>query len=411
LRRFYRHLAQGRLSRRIEKSPLPFGRHRWVAPGRAQDIEIVPIPRPRAEFETWLRDQGNTPLDSEHGPGWHLAVLPFTDGGAGVSLVISHCLTDGGGLALALADATAGRDDEISWPAAGSRRRWRALLQDLRQFLRDIPAIGRAVGAAARFGRRTRGTGVSAIAPPGPFTGTDGPITIPMATTLVDIDEWDRRARSVGATSNTLLVGVATRLAQRVGRVVADGSVELTMPVNDRHPGDTRANAITSVDFRIDPPAATTDLGELRAAIKRALIRHQDMPNERWELLPLAPLLPKWLVRRMAGMGSGSTSSVVSSNVGDIDQAVNRADGTDADYFAIRTFGPGMTKATMHRIGGMLVVVSGRINGKIFISVLSYQLNQPNSDEILRQTLSDTFDDFALTPSQNRRVSTMRRSA
>jgi hypothetical protein len=43
--------------------------------------------------------------------------------------------------------------------------------------------------------------------------------------------------------------------------------------------------------------------------------------------------------------------------------------------------------------------------------VLSYQLNQPNSDEILRQTLSDTFDDFALTPSQNRRVSTMRRSA
>ena len=30
------------------------------------------------------------PLDAEHGPEWHLAVLPFTDGGAGVSLVISH---------------------------------------------------------------------------------------------------------------------------------------------------------------------------------------------------------------------------------------------------------------------------------------------------------------------------------
>jgi diacylglycerol O-acyltransferase / wax synthase len=113
----------------------------------------------------------------------------------------------------------------------------------------------------------------------------------------------------------------------------------------------------------------------------------------------------------MVSMGSGSTSSVVSSNVGDIDQAVNRADGTDADYFAIRTLGPGMTKATMHRIGGMLVVVSGRINGKIFISVLSYQPNQPNSDEILRQRLSDTFDDFALTSTQNRRVSTMRKSA
>ena len=28
LRRFHHHLRQGRLSRRIERSPLPFGRHR-----------------------------------------------------------------------------------------------------------------------------------------------------------------------------------------------------------------------------------------------------------------------------------------------------------------------------------------------------------------------------------------------
>ena len=32
LRDFHRHLQQGRLSRRIERSPLPFGRHRWVSP-------------------------------------------------------------------------------------------------------------------------------------------------------------------------------------------------------------------------------------------------------------------------------------------------------------------------------------------------------------------------------------------
>ncbi len=31
LRRFHHHLQQGRLSRRIERSPLPFGRHRWVS--------------------------------------------------------------------------------------------------------------------------------------------------------------------------------------------------------------------------------------------------------------------------------------------------------------------------------------------------------------------------------------------
>ena len=31
LRRFHHHLQRGRLSRRIERSPLPFGRHRWVS--------------------------------------------------------------------------------------------------------------------------------------------------------------------------------------------------------------------------------------------------------------------------------------------------------------------------------------------------------------------------------------------
>ena len=111
LRRFHHHLQQGRLSRRIERSPLPFGRHRWVTPSDQPDLEIVATPRPREEFDAWLGEQANTPLDAEHGPGWHLAVLPFTDGGAGVSLVISHCLTDGVGLCEALADAASGRDD------------------------------------------------------------------------------------------------------------------------------------------------------------------------------------------------------------------------------------------------------------------------------------------------------------
>src|SRR5262249_33102557 len=100
--------------------------------------------------------QANTPLDSEHGPGYHLAVLPFTDGGAGVSLVISHCLTDGIGLCEALADAAFGRDDPISWSPAASRRRWPALREGTRQTARDIPTIGRAMVTAARLARGSR---------------------------------------------------------------------------------------------------------------------------------------------------------------------------------------------------------------------------------------------------------------
>src|SRR5882672_9032847 len=113
LRKFHQHLAQGRLSRRIERSPLPFGRHRWVSPSGQSELEIA-TPRPREEFDAWLDEQASTPLDAEHGPGWHLAVLPFTDGGAGLSLVVSHCLIDGVGLCEALAAAGGGRSDSIS---------------------------------------------------------------------------------------------------------------------------------------------------------------------------------------------------------------------------------------------------------------------------------------------------------
>jgi hypothetical protein len=396
LRQFHHHLQRGRLARRIERSPLPFGRHRWVSPSDASDLEIVATPRPREEFDAWLNAQANTPLDAEHRLGWHLAVLPFTDGGAGVSLVVSHCLADGLGGCLAVVEAACGYDNAISWPAAGSRRRWRALREDARQTARDIPGMGRAVVAAARLAWHNRGTAGSAT--PGPLlAAADEFITFPMATIFVDADEWDARADLLGGTSNALLAGLAARLAQRVGRVAADGSVALTLPVNERTTGDTRANAITNVDLTVDPAPATTDLREIRAAIKQALIRRQEVPNERWELLPLAPLAPRWLVRRMVSVSAGSATSVVSSNLGVVNPAAYRPDGTDADYFAMKSLGPGVTKAIMHRLGGLLVLLSGRAQGRVFVSVLAYQPGRPNSNDDLRQDLSNTLNDFSLT--------------
>ena len=75
LRRFHHHLQRGRLARRIERSPLPFGRHRWVKGSDSSDIEFAQTPRPRKEFDAWLTEQTHTPLDAERGPGWHLAVV------------------------------------------------------------------------------------------------------------------------------------------------------------------------------------------------------------------------------------------------------------------------------------------------------------------------------------------------
>ena len=397
LRQFQHQLQRGQLSRRIERSPLPFGRHRWVSPGGQPELEIVESPRPREEFDAWLNEQANTAIDVEHGPGWHLAVLPFIDGGAGVSLVASHCLTDGVGLCEAVADAAGGSDNAMSWPAAGSRPRGQALREDARQTVRDIPEIGRAVAAAARFVRHNLGRAGSATPTPAPAAGADERITVPTATIFVDADEWDARAHSLGGTSNTLLEALAARLAQRVGRVTADGSVTLTMPVNQRTAGDTRANAITNVDITVDPAPATTDLREIRAATKQALIRSQEQPDERWTLLPLVPLVPQRLGQLWVGVATNSATSVGASNVGMVNPAVNRPDGTDADHFAMRSLGLGMTTTTMHQLGGMLFLLSGRAHGRVFVSIVAYQPDRPNSNDHLQQRLSSVLSEFSLT--------------
>jgi len=53
LRRFHRNLGYGLLGRRIEQSPLPFARDRWVCSRGPEDIDIAAAPRPRAEVSVW----------------------------------------------------------------------------------------------------------------------------------------------------------------------------------------------------------------------------------------------------------------------------------------------------------------------------------------------------------------------
>ena len=263
--------------------------------------------------------------------------------------------------------------------------------------MRDIPAIGRAVVAAARFLRRNGGGAGSATPPPAPPAGADERITLPTATIFVDADEWDARAHSLGGTSNTLLAALAARLAQRVGRVTADGSVTLTMPINERTAGDTRANAITNVDITVDPTPATTDLREIRAATKQALIRSKKEPDERWTLTPLVPLVPERLGKRWVSAATNSAASVGASNVGVVNPAVNRPAGSDADYFAMKSLSSGMTSAMMHQLGGLLMLLSGRAYGRVFVSVVAYQPGRPNSNVDLQQCVSSALSEFSLT--------------
>jgi len=173
----------------------------------------------------------------------------------------------------------------------------------------------------------------------------------------------------------------------------------LTLPVNERTAGDIRANAITNVDFTVDPAPAMTNLSEIRAAIKQALIRRQEVPDQRLTLLPLAPLLPHWLIRRMASVALGGETTSGSSNLGTVNPAANRPDGTDADCFAVKSFFVGAIEATIHQTGGLLGLLSGRVHGQVFVSVVAYQPGRSNSNEGLRRLISSVLSDFSLTAS------------
>ena len=401
LRRFQRNLGCGLLGRRIERSPLPFARDHWVMSPASEDIDIAATPRRRAEVSAWADERARLSIDPEWGPGWHLGVLPLEDGGAAVSLVVSHTIVDAIGFGQAIADAAEGRTRSLGYPPAGSRTLRQALREDLQQTVKDLPDIAQALGAAARWIWPDRKGFTSWIkaAPPAPRTaGNDQAVEVPALTAYIDLAEWDARAKSLGASSNSLAAGVACRLAVRVGRVHDDGTVTLRFPVTLRTEGDTRGNALTIVDVTVDPTHAATDLGEIHVKITQAILAAMENSNdENSATLPLAVLIPRRVNRRLAGMAAGGASlAVTCSNIGDLSAAANRPDGTDADYAYLRNLEPEITKSTLEHMGGQLFIGSGRVHGKMFIRISAYLLGRPNTKNELREVISRTFAEFDL---------------
>lgn len=407
LRRTTRYLAHGLLGRRVECSPLPFGRHRWVSWPEPPAIDVARPVQSRIALADWVEQRAAIPVDPEAGPGWHIGVLPIEDFGTAVSLVVSHTVIDGLGLCLALADAANGIAHDFGYPPACSRSRRRALLEDARQTALSMPEVARAMVAViwlavaeipssvrhffARSSAPSRDTASEA--------GEDRPAVVPTAAVYIDLSEWDARAASLGGTSSTLFAGFAARLAERVGRVRAsDKRVTLTYPVNDRTEGDLRANALKSVDLTVDPSRVTTDLRELRGDIKRAMTFGLRKFRRQERVLPLTALVPKAVVRKLASRAVGIADLPVGcSNLGDIDPAAACADGTQADYFSARLVEQNLTEKSHELICGELFLGAGRICGKLFITLRAYQRGTENSRDALAELISRTLADFGLT--------------
>jgi hypothetical protein len=400
LRRFHRNLGYGLLGRLVEPSPLPFARDRWIISRGPEDIEIAERPRPRADLSAWLYERACLPLDPEYGPSWHIGVLPLDDGGTAVCLTTSHTLVDGLGIIYAMADAATGRTRYLGYPHPGSRTRWRALLQDARQTIASAPELARALAATVRIARHRRKEVAASMAsaPPSPRrAGDDRPVVVPSVTAYVDAAEWDACAKGLGGNSFTLVAGFAGRLGVRMGRVCDDGTVTLSFPIGDRTEDDTRGNALVYPTISADPTRLSSDLGDVRLKFKQAFADLEETTRELLAPLPLASLTPKWVARRAAGMGLGAAGLPIGcSNLGDLPPALNRPDGSDADYASGRLIEPRVTRGAIERIGGQLFVVSARIHGKIFIAVNAYLPGRTNTQDALREDMSRTFDEFGL---------------
>lgn len=410
LRRFHHNLGRGVLGRLIECSPLPFARHRWVAAREAQDIDIAECARPRAELSDWTDERLQVPIDAERGPGWHLGVLRLTDGSTAVTLVVSHFLIDGLGLAMALADAASGHERDLGLPPPKSLTRLRAAVQDARDTVGDTPEVARAFSTALALNRRQRresrlarrrGQDVPRSPAPRAVTISEGDgdevVLVPGITIYVDAHDFDARAEALGATGDTLVAGLAAKLGEHMGRRGADGGVTLDLPMSDRFEGDTRALAVSYTHVTVDPTGVTTDLYPLHITIRQALKSLWETPDEPQELLWLLPFRTTRSLRRGGDAALANPNlPVLCSNLGDFSTLISRIDGTDAEYVTTRGASTA-TRRWLDRAGGVLRLQSGRIGDKFGISVVAYQPGAANTKHALRQLVARTLAEFGLT--------------
>lgn len=401
LRRFNENLGHGLLGRRIECSPLPFGRHRWVrALGASKPLDVDETIRPRSELSDWVDERTQLSVDPEMGPGWHLSAATFDDGSTAVTLVASHCLVDGMGITETVMNAICDRPRDLGLPAPASRPRTRAVFADLREALRAVPPALKALGLTARLAVRNRSQSKTSTKQPARRdSGASDEVLAPGVVAFVDVDTWDSRAAHLGGNSHSLVAGFAAKLAEHLGRVRPDdGTVKLIIPVNERTADDTRANAVKIGYASLDPGPVTTSLADARTVIRDALQAIRDEPNEAFQTLPLIPFVPKRAVVAGADVmfGFAAELPVSASNLGDIDPTMLRADGTEAEYFYMRGVDGKVTRDVLDQRRGFLTVLCERVAGRVILPVIAYQPGADNSKAALRAVVERTFADFGL---------------
>jgi len=401
LRRFHRNIADSLGGRRIERSPLPFGRPRWVQPSHApSEIRINETPRPRDELMDWADELATLPIDPEYGPTWYLVVQPLTDGATAISMVASHVIGDGTAAGLAIFEAVTGNVRDGGYDRPGARPRRQALAADARQALRDFPQTRKALATGAKLVWSKRGEFALSRKKRSSDASQEEIVHVPSVAAVIEIPDWDARAESLGGNSYSLLVGVTAKLAERMGRRrKSDGAVTLVIAINLRESlEDDRALAMAFASATVDPEKVTVDLTEARTVVRESRQMAKEQTDPAMELFPLMPWLPKPAVKGVAELlfSYSEDLPVSCSNLGDLPPQIAQVDGTTAEKVVLRALDQNVTRREIERSHGQLVVVSARVNGKVVISIEAYEIGADNTKQRLRGLVDATLTEFGL---------------
>jgi hypothetical protein len=365
-------LAQGLFARLLQRSPLPWGRHRWVRSATPPPVTWLTQPDPSEPAPQWRGTLPDLDVDPEIGPGWRMVVQPRRGGGCVLSVLVSHTIADGEACVQTISDAIAGRTIDLGIPDAP--RRWAAarLLRDGAESLRGLPGVGRALMTLAQR-RRSASSPLAETSPVPQRTLRDGSaqvVDVPLLLVAMDATVVEARAVDLGVAVNTLLAALAVRIAHAMARVDAGGQVKLVLPVSDRQPGDRRGNALRAVTVMAAPETCLESPRQLQRDIRAGLSALLRQGDEISALLPLIPCVPLWLARRLERMALGSDLPVGCSILGTLPQEMERPCGA-ASCLAI-SLRERYTIEDMNRLGGQLFLVCYRTGGRFLVTASGY---------------------------------------
>lgn len=388
---FSERLARGLLGRLLQRSPLPWGRHRWVANPVPGPVVWFRDPLPHEFLPKLRRKLLDLPVDPERGPGWRLAVQALEGGGCALTMLVSHTIADMQATSQAIADAVAGRRIDYGFPAPSWRWSPARLARDSVESLRALPGVSRAVVALARRSRKGRARSNSG---PRSRDGLEPAVDVPLMQVLIDAGACQQRASDLGVASNTLIMAFVARLAFRMGRVDPSGRVKLVLPVSDRHSGDRRGNALRSITVMADPDTCSNDPRALQRDLKAALASLIRNGDDLSPLFPLIPYVPLWLARGLEREALGADLPVGCSLVGELPLDVNRPCG-EALLLQLSLL-ERYTELELERLGGLLFIGCYRVGKQLSCTVSGYVPGRVTTRAELMPFVRDALADMDL---------------